>query len=72
MTYSHEVEMMCPVAQGVHHGAAPIPEEAKWVKAKEIKDISGFTHGIGWVRTAAGYLQADSERKRGRYPGSSR
>ena len=48
MTYSHEVEMMCPVAQGVHHGAAPIPEEAKWVKAKEIKDISGFTHGIGW------------------------
>ena len=45
MTYSHEVEMMCPVAQGVHHGAAPIPEEAKWVKAKEIKDISGFTHG---------------------------
>ena len=45
MTYSHEVEMMCPVTQGVHHGAAPIPEEAKWVKAKEIKDISGFTHG---------------------------
>ena len=38
MTYSHEVEMMCPVAQGVNHGAAPIPEEAKWVKAKEIKD----------------------------------
>ena len=36
MTYSHEVEMMCPVTQGVHHGAAPIPEEAKWVKAKEI------------------------------------
>ena len=35
MIYSHEVEMMCPVAQGVNHGAAPIPEEAKWVKAKE-------------------------------------
>ena len=34
MIYSHEVEMMCPVAQGVNHGAAPIPEEAKWVKAK--------------------------------------
>ena len=45
MTYSHEVETMCPVKQGVAHGAAPIPEEAKWVKAKEIKDISGFTHG---------------------------
>ena len=44
MIYSHEVEQMCPVAQGVNHGCAPIPEEAKWVKAKEIKDISGMTH----------------------------
>ncbi len=47
MIYSHEVEMMCPVAQGANHGPAPIPEEAKWVKAKEVKDISGLTHGIG-------------------------
>ena len=54
MIYSHEVEMMCPVAQGVAHGAAPIPEEAKWVKAKEIKDISGFTHGIGWCAPQQG------------------
>ena len=46
MIYSQEVENMCPVAQGVHHGAAPIPEEAKWVKAKEVKDISAFTHGV--------------------------
>ena len=45
MIYSHEVEMMCPVAQGANHGPAPIPEEAKWVKAKEVKDISGLTHG---------------------------
>ncbi len=44
MIYTKEVENMCPVAQGVHHGAAPIPEEAKWVQAKEVKDISGFTH----------------------------
>ena len=54
MIYSHEVEMMCPVTQGVHHGAAPIPEEAKWVKAKEIKDISGMTHGIGWCAPQQG------------------
>ena len=33
MIYSHEVEMMCPVSQGVNHGAAPIPEEAKWVQS---------------------------------------
>ena len=47
MIYSKEVENMCPVAKGVDHGPAPIPEEGKWVKAKDIKDISGFTHGIG-------------------------
>ena len=40
MIYSQEVENMCPVAQGVNHGCAPIPEEAKWVKAKEVKDFS--------------------------------
>ena len=41
MIYSKEVEEMICVAQGVHHGCAPIPEEAKWVQAKEVKDISG-------------------------------
>ena len=54
MIYSQEVENMCPVAQGVHHGAAPIPEEAKWVQAKEVKDISGFTHGVGWCAPQQG------------------
>ena len=54
MIYSQEVENMCPVAQGVNHGCAPIPEEAKWVKAKEVKDISGFTHGIGWCAPQQG------------------
>ena len=54
MIYSHEVEMMCPVHQGVAHGAAPIPEEAKWVKATQISDISGFTHGVGWCAPQQG------------------
>lgn len=40
MIYSKEVEEMCKVAKGVDHGPAPIPEEGKWVKSKEIKDIS--------------------------------
>jgi NifU-like protein involved in Fe-S cluster formation len=48
MIYSTEVQNMCPVAKGAYHGPAPIPEEGKWVQAKEIKDISGLTHGIGW------------------------
>ena len=54
MIYSKEVEEMCKVTQGVHHGAAPIPEEAKWVKAREVKDISGYTHGIGWCAPQQG------------------
>lgn len=54
MIYSKEVEEMCPVAQGVAHGCAPIPEEAKWVKSKEVKDISGLTHGVGWCAPQQG------------------
>ena len=45
---------MCIVAKGPQHGPAPIPEEAKWVKAYEIKDISGFTHGVGWCAPQQG------------------
>ena len=40
MIYSAEVQNMCSVAKGAYHGPAPIPEEGKWVQAKEIKDIS--------------------------------
>ena len=54
MTYSHEVENMCKVAKGPKHGPAPIPEEGKWVKAYEIKDISGLSHGIGWCAPQQG------------------
>ena len=28
-------------------GPSPIPQENTWVQAKEIKDISGFSHGCG-------------------------
>ncbi len=54
MIYSHEVENMCIVAKGPHHGPAPIPEEGKWVKAKEVTDISALTHGIGWCAPQQG------------------
>ena len=54
MIYSKEIEEMCKVAKGVDYGPAPIPEEGKWVKAKEIKDISGLTHGIGWCAPQQG------------------
>jgi NifU-like protein involved in Fe-S cluster formation len=45
---------MCPVAKGAYHGPAPIPQEGKWVQAKEIKDINGLTHGVGWCAPQQG------------------
>ena len=54
MIYSAEVEHMCPVTKGAYHGPAPIPEEGKWVRAKEICDISGLTHGVGWCAPQQG------------------
>ena len=65
MIYTKEVENMCPVAQGVHHGSAPIPEEAKWVQAKEVKDISGFTHGVGWCAPQQGACKLSLNVKEG-------
>ncbi len=53
-TLSHEVERMCVVAKGPKHGPAPIPEEGRWVKAYEIKDISGLSHGVGWCAPQQG------------------
>ena len=47
MQYSKEVEEMVCVKQGATHENAAIPQEGKWVHAKEIKDISGLTHGVG-------------------------
>ena len=54
MNYSHEVENMCPLAKGTYHGPAPIPEEGKWVQVKEVKDVSGLTHGVGWCAPQQG------------------
>ena len=54
MIYTAEVQHMCPVAKGAYHGPAPIPEEGRWVQAKEISDISGFTHGVGWCAPQQG------------------
>ncbi|MDC7224634.1 MAG: hypothetical protein PQJ60_12895 [Spirochaetales bacterium] len=54
MQYTHEVENMMCVKKGCDHGPAPIPQEGKWVQAKEVKDISGFTHGVGWCAPQQG------------------
>jgi len=54
MEYTHEIEQMCVVAKGPKNGPAPIPQEGKWTKAKEIKDICGLTHGVGWCAPQQG------------------
>ena len=65
MVYSNEVEQMCTVKKGPHHGPAPIPEEGKWVKSYEIKDISGFTHGVGWCAPQQGTCKLSLNVKNG-------
>ncbi|MDY2844794.1 MAG: hypothetical protein SOT59_01380 [Eubacteriales bacterium] len=65
MEYTREVEDMCVVAKGPHHGPAPIPEEGKWVKAYEIKDISAFTHGVGWCAPQQGACKLSLNVKNG-------
>ncbi len=54
MEHTHEVEKMCVVAKGPKNGPAPIPQEGGWTQVKEIKDISGLTHGVGWCAPQQG------------------
>jgi len=54
MIYSSEIMEMCRVAQGANHGPAPIPQEGTWTKVKEIRDICGLTHGVGWCAPQQG------------------
>ncbi len=45
---------MCVVNKGVKHGPAPIPQEGAWTESKQITDIYGLTHGIGWCAPQQG------------------
>ena len=56
--------MLC-VAKGPKHEPSPIPEEGKWIFAKEIKDISGFTHGVGWCAPQQGTCKLSLNIKNG-------
>ena len=51
---STEVANMGCVTKGCDHGPAPIPEEGQWIQSKQITDISGYTHGIGWCAPQQG------------------
>ena len=65
LIYSAEVQNMCTVAKGPKHGPAPIPEEGKWVQAKEITDISAYTHGVGWCAPQQGACKLSLNVKNG-------
>ena len=65
MQYSNEVENMVCIAKGPKHGPAPIPEEGKWIEAKQITDISGFTHGVGWCAPQQGACKLSLNVKNG-------
>ena len=65
MMNTQEVEKMCCVKKGCNHGPAPIPQEGKWTQAKEIKDISGFTHGVGWCAPQQGACKLSLNVKEG-------
>lgn len=54
MKHTHEIERMCPVAQGPCNGPAPVPQEGAWNQVREIKDVNGFTHGVGWCAPQQG------------------
>ena len=63
--YTADVENICTVRKGCDHGPAPIPEEGLWVKSKEIKDISGLSHGIGWCAPQQGACKLTLNVKKG-------
>ncbi len=65
MQCSREIEEMVCVAKGPKHGPAPIPEEGKWVESKQITDISGFTHGVGWCAPQQGACKLSLNVKEG-------
>ena len=72
MIYSAEVENMCVVKKGANHGPAPIPQEGQWTKSKEIKDVSGLTHGVGWCAPQQGACKLTLNVKERHHPGGSR
>jgi NifU-like protein involved in Fe-S cluster formation len=54
MNYSSEVEQMHCIAKGCDHGPAPIPQEGLWNQVREVGDINGLTHGVGWCAPQQG------------------
>jgi NifU-like protein involved in Fe-S cluster formation len=54
MNYSSEVEEMYCIAKGCDHGPAPIPQEGQWNQVRQVTEINGLTHGVGWCAPQQG------------------
>ncbi len=65
MNYSSEVENMHCIAQGPNHGPAPIPQEGQWNQVREVTDINGLTHGVGWCAPQQGACKLTLNIKKG-------
>ena len=65
MQFTHEIEQMCCVKKGCNHGPAPIPQEGNWTQSREITDISGLTHGVGWCAPQQGTCKLSLNIKNG-------
>ncbi|MEG2144272.1 MAG: hypothetical protein RRY40_02965, partial [Oscillospiraceae bacterium] len=65
MEFSHEAEQMEAISNLACHGCAPIPEEGEWVKVKEISDVSGLSHGVGWCAPQQGACKLTLNVKKG-------
>jgi NifU-like protein involved in Fe-S cluster formation len=65
MDVSHEVQQMQCIHRGPNNGPAPIPEEGRWVQARQITDISGLTHGVGWCAPQQGACKLTLNVKQG-------
>jgi NifU-like protein involved in Fe-S cluster formation len=65
MQYSSEIKEMCRVTLGTNHGPAPIPQEGGWTQVREVTDINGLTHGVGWCAPQQGACKLTLNVKKG-------
>ena len=65
MIYSHEVELMCPVAKAQNMSLLRFRKKANGFIPKKIEDISGFTHGVGWCAPQQGACKLSLNVKNG-------
>ncbi len=68
MIYSAEVQNMCSWLRVPTMAPLPFPRKrASGFRPREIKDISSFTHGIGWCAPQQGACKLTLNIKGGRH-----